>query len=66
VTGLLVPPEDVHGLTERTEALLDDPPRAQQLGEQAHAAAVDRFGSERFQRQIVGGVEDALRLARRR
>ena len=65
VTGLLVPPEDVHGLIERTEALLDDPPRAQRLGEQAHAAAVDRFGSERFQRQIVGVVEDALRLSRR-
>ena len=65
VTGLLLPPEDVHGLIERTEALLDDPPRAQQLGEQARAAAVDRFGSERFQRQIVGVVEDVLRSARR-
>jgi glycosyltransferase involved in cell wall biosynthesis len=60
VTGLLVPPEDVAGLIARTEALLDDPLRARRLGDKARAAAVDRFGSERFQRQIVEIVESVL------
>ena len=65
VTGLLVPTEDVTGLVARTEALLDDPPGARRLGGQARAAAVDRFGSERFQRQIVEIVESVLAVGRR-
>jgi glycosyltransferase involved in cell wall biosynthesis len=65
VTGMLVPREDVGVLTSRIEALLDDPAAARRLGDQARAAAVDRFGSERFRREIVGVVESVLASAGR-
>ena len=59
-TGLLAPPEDVPALAGRVEALLDDPGLARRLGDAARVAAADRFGRERFRREIVAVVRDAL------
>lgn len=61
VTGVLVEPEDAGSLAARTDALLGDPDRARALGERARQVAVERFGRDRFQGQIVGVVEEVLR-----
>jgi hypothetical protein len=60
VTGLLVPGDDIPIMIERTEALLDDPAAARRLGDQARAAAVERFGDERFKGEVVEVVENVL------
>jgi glycosyltransferase involved in cell wall biosynthesis len=42
-TGVLVPPEDAARLAEAVASLVDDPRRAQKLGQQARAHALESF-----------------------
>ncbi|MEK7993445.1 MAG: glycosyltransferase family 4 protein [Planctomycetota bacterium] len=44
--GVIVPPADAKALAEAISQLLGDPELRRQLGERAHAAAVERFSSE--------------------
>jgi glycosyltransferase involved in cell wall biosynthesis len=53
VTGLLVPPGDVDAMRVAIEQLLDDPARRREMGRAARAAAVERFGLDRYVAELV-------------
>lgn len=45
-TGIVVPPDEVPALTEALRTLLDDPARAQAMGQVGRARALERFTAE--------------------
>lgn len=61
-TGLIVPPGDPRALREALEWVLD-PANASEvaaLGERARAAALERFGPDRYVETLLGVVDSAL------
>ena len=58
-TGLLVPPDDPEALAQAIGRLADDPALAARLAAAARADALDRFGVERYARQLCAEI-DAL------
>lgn len=53
-TGLLVPPRDPGALADALIRVLDDPPLAQRMGEEAGRVARERFTTERMVEQTLG------------
>lgn len=62
VSGLLVPPGDVHGLAEALERLLADPERQREMGEAGRATVAERFSVEHH----LDALERAYAAARSR
>lgn len=54
VTGYLVPPGDTSRLSDRIERLLDSPARQVEMGEQARALALAKWGSSRHADELIG------------
>ena len=63
-TGLLVPPADPDALAAAIGRLLDDPGFATGLGAAGRADAVDRFGADRYRREMTGQVARLIRVQR--
>jgi glycosyltransferase involved in cell wall biosynthesis len=61
-TGLIVPPGDPRALRAALEWVLDPANAAEvgALGERARAAALERFGPERYVRSLLAVVDQAL------
>ena len=53
VNGFLIPPEDVSSLKEKLKLLLDYPERGRELGEAAREYAMEHFGFNAWQKQLV-------------
>lgn len=60
-TGILVDPDDAEALAAGVERLLDDPELTSSITDRAAAAAVNRFGVERYQREIIDLVDAVIR-----
>lgn len=56
-TGALVPYGDVAAVRETVIRLLSDPARLEELGEAAGREARERFGYERFKRDLLAGMD---------
>jgi glycosyltransferase involved in cell wall biosynthesis len=52
-TGLLVPAEDVGALAKAVLRLIEDQDFARQLAAEARARALERFGTERYSREVT-------------
>lgn len=63
-TGLLVPPDDPEALARALAALLDDPARAQRLGEAGFARARAEFSVARMAERTLAVYEEALSARR--
>ncbi len=55
-TGLVVAPDDVHGLRSALQRLLDDPDWATALGRNGSEVARRRFTQERYERELTEAV----------
>jgi len=61
VTGLLVPPRDVHALTDKLLWLVSDAPLRERLGVQAQRDVYTRFGREQIIDQIESLYAEVIR-----
>ena len=52
-TGLLVPAEDVAAMADAIARLLEDPELAMELAQRARRAAIERFSTDRYDREIA-------------
>lgn len=60
VTGLLVPPGDVGALAHAVGALLDDPSRRAELGQEARRRALERFSPAGYAERVDELLADAV------
>lgn len=60
-TGLVCRGGDANDLAAKMTQLMSDPPLREKLGEQARAAALERFGAKRFAGQITTVLEVEVR-----
>jgi glycosyltransferase involved in cell wall biosynthesis len=56
VSGLLVPPGDAKALADAVARIIDDPSLAQSLATRGRELAIERFSTERYNREIVAVV----------
>ncbi|MFN3476458.1 MAG: glycosyltransferase [Candidatus Methylomirabilales bacterium] len=59
-TGLLVPPKDPQALADAILALLDDPPRAEEMGKAGRERVKKEFGLDRMVWEMEGLYEELL------
>ncbi len=64
VTGLLVAPDDVEGLSSAILTLVNDPDRAARMGEEGRRVAVDRFSLRAYLRGIEALYDELLGFSR--
>lgn len=58
VTGVLVPPADPSAMADAVAALLEDPPRAAELGTTARHRALEQFSLERYRSEVLDLVDE--------
>ena len=65
-TGFLVPPRDEAGLREKINTLIERPELAEQMGEKARKAAIERFSPKRHVERLISVFEEEIEAFRER